>query len=118
MFAGRNIEACGRRAVKNTLRSSADFSRVLRRGRTVTTSDVVLHILGRSDGLPGRYGMVVPKKDRGAVSRNRARRQIRAAVMLAGGFGEQMDGVVSIRKGRKIDVHALSAQITGTRAQP
>lgn len=83
----------------------------MRKGKIVTTPDVVIHTLSTSAGAPGRVGMVVSKKCRGAVERNRARRQIRAAVRLAGGFGDGVDAVVVLRKGRSVDVNALKAEI-------
>lgn len=97
--------------MKGTLRSAAEFSRVMRKGNIVTTPDVVIHTLRTSDGSPGRYGMVVAKKGRNAVERNRCRRQIRAAVMLAGGFGEDVDGVVRLLGARKVHVEALRVEI-------
>lgn len=97
--------------MEGTLRSSAEFSRVMRKGKIVTTLDVVIHVLATSDGSPGRYGMVVSSKNRDAVQRNRARRQIRAAIRLAGGFGDGVDGVVLLRGGRRVKVNALSGEI-------
>lgn len=97
--------------MEGTLRSAADFSRVMRKGKIVTTPDAVIHMLPTNDGAPGRYGMVVSTKNRGAVQRNRARRQIREAIRLSGGFGDGVDGVVLLRRGRRVNVSALSGEI-------
>lgn len=55
--------------------------------------------------------MVVSSKGRGAVERNRARRQIRAAIRLAGGFGAGVDGVVLLRRNRRVRVSSLTGEI-------
>ncbi|MGQ0679002.1 MAG: ribonuclease P protein component [Actinomycetota bacterium] len=98
-------------AVVGALSSAAEFSRVMRKGTVMTTADLVIHTLRRSDGGPGRLGMVVSKKNRSAVQRNRARRQIREAVRLAGGFGPGTDGVVMLRRGGRVDVNHLTAAL-------
>jgi len=109
--------------MERTLRSGAEFARVMRKGKILTTPDVVIHILNREDSAPGRYGLVVAKKNRGAVARNRAKRQLRAAIRLAGGIPEGYDSVIVVRRGRTVDVGALQrylwqimeAQPTGSR---
>jgi ribonuclease P protein component len=94
-----------------TLRSAAEFARVMRKGKTVTTPDVVIHTFERGDRAPGRYGLVVGKKERGAVARNRAKRQLREAVRRAGGISEGCDSVIVLRRGRKVDVEKISRDI-------
>ena len=89
----------------------------MRKGKILTTPDVVIHILDREDSAPGRYGLVVAKKNRGAVARNRAKRQLRAAIRLAGGIPEGFDSVIVVRRGRSVDVSAVKRylwQILGT----
>jgi ribonuclease P protein component len=83
----------------------------MRKGKTVTTPDVVIHTLERGDRAPGRYGLVVGKKDRGAVARNRAKRQLREAVRRAGGIYDGCDSVIVLRRGRSVDVDEVSRQI-------
>lgn len=93
--------------MEKTLRSAAEFARVMRKGKILTTPDVVIHILDREDSAPGRFGLVVAKKNRGAVARNRAKRQLRAAVRLAGGIPDGYDGVIVVRRGRTVDVGSV-----------
>ena len=94
-----------------TLRSAAEFARVMRKGKAVTTADVVIHMLDRRDGEPGRYGLVVSKKERGAVARNRAKRQLREAIRGAGGIPRGFDSVIVVRRGRTVDVKSVSRTI-------
>lgn len=77
----------------------------------MTAPDLVIHTLDRGDVGPGRYGLVVGKKDRGAVGRNRAKRQLRAAIRLAGGIEDGLDSVIVLRRGRKVDVEEARRQI-------
>jgi ribonuclease P protein component len=95
------------RSMEKTLRSAAEFARVMRKGKILTTPDVVIHILDREDSAPGRFGLVVAKKNRGAVARNRAKRQLRAAIRLAGGIPEGYDSVFVLRRGRAVDVGTI-----------
>ena len=56
----------------------ADFRNTVRRGRRLTTSGAVLHVLDR--GTPGasRFGFIVTKAVGTAVVRNTVRRRLRA----------------------------------------
>jgi ribonuclease P protein component len=95
------------RSMEKTLRSAAEFALVMRKGKILTTPDVVIHILDREDTAPGRFGLIVAKKNRGAVARNRAKRQLRAAIRLAGGIPNGYDSVIAVRRGRTVDVGSL-----------
>jgi ribonuclease P protein component len=95
--------------LEKTLRSAAEFARVMRKGKILTTPEVVIHTLYRGDSGPGRYGLVVAKKNRGAVARNRAKRQLRAAIRLAGGIPNGYDSVFVVRRGKTVDVGAIRA---------
>jgi ribonuclease P protein component len=83
----------------------------MRKGKILTTPDVVIHTMDRGDSAPGRYGLVVAKKNRGAVARNRAKRQLRAAIRLAGGIPEGHDSVIVVRRGRSVDVKAVQRSL-------
>ncbi len=63
---------------RHRLSRSRDFDAVYRRGRSVSTRFLVLHIFDRDDdaGEP-RLGIAVPKTTGGAVTRNRIKRQLR-----------------------------------------
>ena len=99
------------RSMDRTLRSAAEFARVMRKGKILTTPDVVIHILNREDSAPGRFGLVVAKKNRGAVARNRAKRQLREAIRLAGGIPNGYDSVIVVRRGRTVDVGSVQANL-------
>ena len=93
------------------LRSSADFRRVYREGEVVKTADLVVHVRRREDREAGRYGLAVSRKLGTAVARNRARRQLRAAVRTAGGVKSGVDCVISPQVGARLRVTELAQQI-------
>jgi ribonuclease P protein component len=93
------------------LRSPGDFRRVFREGKAVSTPDVIIHTAKSPDNGPGRYGLVVSRKVGGAVVRNRLRRQIRAAIALAGGIPSGLDTVVVVKPGASVRVAELSQRI-------
>lgn len=85
-------------AAENRLRSTRDFQRVYRRGRSWGHPLVVLHVLPQPGGA--RWGISASKKVGNAVVRNRARRQVREVLRQAlPGWREGHDGVVVIRAG-------------------
>ena len=59
------------------LSRSRDFDAVYRRGRSVSTRFLVLHVFDRDDAGEPRLGIAVPKATGGAVTRNRIKRQLR-----------------------------------------
>jgi ribonuclease P protein component len=77
----------------------------------VSTPHLVVHTTRRADNGAGRYGLVVSKKVGGAVVRNRARRQTRAAIELAGGIPPGVDSVIVVKPGSTLKVQELSRQI-------
>lgn len=95
-----------------TLRGAADFKRVFREGKAVSTPQLVLHLAVRPEGGPGRYGLVVSRKVGGAVVRNRVRRQLRAALEMAGGVKDGMDLVVVARAGVRLGTRESADQIS------
>ncbi len=60
------------------LSRSRDFDTVYRRGRSVSTRFLVLHVFDREqDSGQPRLGIAVPKTTGSAVTRNRIKRQLR-----------------------------------------
>ena len=72
----------GPRPGRGRLTRSADFDRVVRRGRSLASREFVLYVFPREDeGLP-RLGLSVSRKVGGAVQRNRVKRLLREAFAL------------------------------------
>lgn len=55
-----------------------DFRSAVRRGRRISTSGAVLHVLDRGTPGPSRFGFIVTKAVGNAVTRNTVRRRLRA----------------------------------------
>jgi len=62
----------------NRVTRPVDFRSAVRRGRRVSTSSAVLHVLDRHASGPTRFGFIVTKAVGGAVIRNTIRRRLRA----------------------------------------
>jgi len=77
----------------------------------VSTPHLVIHTAKRADNGSGRYGLVVAKKFGNAVTRNRARRRLRAAVAMAGGIPRGLDSVIVAKPGAQLQVTALAQEI-------
>lgn len=78
------------------MRNSSDFQRVFAHGRKGVAPEVVVHAaIGHQDR--GRLGIVVSKRNGGAVQRNRMRRRLREAVKASGGIPAGYDVVLVAR---------------------
>lgn len=81
------------------LSRSADFDRVIRRGRSHASRELVLYIFPREEEGDPRLGLSVSRKVGGAVQRNRVKRLLREAFALeASRLPEGMDAVVVARQ--------------------
>jgi ribonuclease P protein component len=64
------------------LSRSGDFDRVIRRGRSHASRELVLYVFPREEPGPTRLGLSVSRKVGGAVQRNRVKRLLREAFTL------------------------------------
>ncbi len=71
--------ATGPRPGRGRLSRSADFDRVIRRGRSVASREFVLYVFPREEEGAARLGLSVSRKVGGAVQRNRVKRLLREA---------------------------------------
>jgi ribonuclease P protein component len=69
----------GPRPGRGRLSRSADFDRVIRRGRSIGAREFVLYVFPREETGPPRLGLSVSRKVGGAVQRNRVKRLLREA---------------------------------------
>jgi ribonuclease P protein component len=72
----------GPRPGRGRLSRSADFDRVIRRGRSLGAREFVLYVFPREEAGPPRLGLSVSRKVGGAVQRNRVKRLLREAFAL------------------------------------
>jgi ribonuclease P protein component len=72
----------GPRPGRGRLSRSADFDRVIRRGRSLGAREFVLYVFPREEEGPPRLGLSVSRKVGGAVQRNRVKRLVREAFAL------------------------------------
>lgn len=77
----------------------------------MSTPYLTVHTARRADRGAGRYGLVVSRKVGGAVVRNRARRQIRAAIEMAGGIRPGIDAVFVVRPGASLNVSDIADRV-------
>jgi ribonuclease P protein component len=81
------------------LTRSADFDRVIRRGRSHASRELVLYVFPRGEEGPPRLGLSVSRKVGGAVQRNRVKRLLREAFASEGSrLPEGTDAVVVARQ--------------------
>lgn len=81
------------------LSRSADFDRVIRRGRSHASREFVLYVFPRETGGDPRLGLSVSRKVGGAVQRNRVKRLLREAFSLESArLPEGTDAVVVARR--------------------
>jgi ribonuclease P protein component len=81
------------------LTRSADFDRVIRRGRSHASRELVLYVFPREEQGPPRLGLSVSRKVGGAVQRNRVKRLLREAFATEGSrLPEGTDAVVVARR--------------------
>jgi ribonuclease P protein component len=66
------------------LSRSADFDRVIRRGRSHASRELVLYVFPREESGAPRLGLSVSRKVGGAVQRNRVKRLLREAFATEG----------------------------------
>ena len=71
--------AAAARPGRARLSRSADFDRVVRRGRSLASREFVLYVFPREEQGPPRLGLSVSRKVGGAVERNRVKRLLREA---------------------------------------
>ncbi len=69
----------GPRPGRGRLSRSADFDRVIRRGRSLGAREFVLYVFPREEEGSPRLGLSVSRKVGGAVQRNRVKRLVREA---------------------------------------
>jgi ribonuclease P protein component len=72
----------GPRPGRGRLSRSADFDRVVRRGRSLGAREFVLYVFPRETDGPPRLGLSVSRRVGGAVQRNRVKRLLREAFAL------------------------------------
>jgi ribonuclease P protein component len=92
------------------MRSSAEFREVVRRGRTVTRRDVVLH-LGSGRKGTARVGIVVGRAVGSSVVRHRVTRRLRA--QMAERLSRLPDGTCLVARARPSAAAAASADLGG-----
>ncbi|HLP22693.1 MAG TPA: ribonuclease P protein component [Microbacteriaceae bacterium] len=63
----------------NRIVSGADFRRVIRQGRKLSSREAVISVIQTAQDSPVRFGVVTGKSVGNAVVRNRIRRRVRAA---------------------------------------
>jgi ribonuclease P protein component len=81
------------------VRKRAEFERIQGGGARVTTRTFVLIVAGRADDGPTRLGITASRRIGGAVTRNRAKRLVRAAFRAQSQlFSPGIDLVVIVRK--------------------
>ena len=81
------------------LSRSADFDRVIRRGRSHASRELVLYVFPRGEQGAPRLGLSVSRKVGGAVQRNRVKRLLREAFASEGSrLPEGTDAVVVARQ--------------------
>ncbi len=68
---------------ERSLRRAAEFERVRSRGRRTSRDGLTMFVLQREDDLPARVGLAVGRRCGKAVTRNRIKRRLRAAVAAA-----------------------------------
>jgi ribonuclease P protein component len=81
------------------LSRSADFDRVVRRGRSHASRELILYVFPRDDQGATRLGLSVSRKVGGAVERNRVKRLLREAFEHEGAsLPEGSDAVIVARQ--------------------
>ena len=87
----------------------SDFARVFERGTYLSSDQLALRYLRRSDDGPTRFGFVIPKRVGGAVVRNRLRRRLKA-ILGAVDYSAGYDCVWIVRDGKTREAASLAAE--------
>jgi ribonuclease P protein component len=96
-------------SARHRLRSSSDFTEVLRHGRRSGRRTLTVHLLaGSGVGLPPRAGLVVSKAVGGSVVRHAVSRRLRHLLR---------DRVAGLPAGSRLVVRAAPASATSDSAQ-
>ena len=98
---------------ENTVKSHRDFDRIIQTGARTKTAHFRLHYLPNQLGHP-RIGIAVGKRNGGAVTRVRLKRQVRAMVAKRVEEETPLDIIVVIRpEYDPKDYHGLEAELLG-----
>ena len=96
---------------ENTVKSHADFDRIIQKGARIKTAHFRLHYLP-SPFDHTRIGIAVGKRNGGAVTRVRLKRQVRAMVAKRKEESSPLDIIIVIHPEAKgVDYHELETEL-------
>lgn len=88
--------------VKNRIKKHSEFQEVIANGEQIHSNIFTIYKKPNLFGYT-RIGISVPKKSGNAVTRNKIKRQIRAAIAQSTNFEESVDIVLIVRKSFDIE---------------